>query len=246
VDFETGRPPKHDLFVKVSTASSRAERFRWRGFDFESNRGHRLKPEEFGNYLANRARSENLTLLVQPVLSNHPDLRVPPNGALATARLVTGRSTDGEVTAIYCIIYFGLAEEITSHSNCVTMIDVANGRPMPAPRQDAPGVSIYQYRQLGWNDGWTLPDWDAALRYVKVAHHACSNFVFVGWDVAFTPHGPMILEGNTNWEAASYQTLRGEPLGFTKFADILATQLRGGPHFSLNEMDRHRFIQGPA
>jgi hypothetical protein len=61
-----------------------------------------------------------------------------------------------------------------------------------------------------------------------VAHHACSNFVFIGCDVAFIPHGPMILEGNTNWEAASYQILRGQPLGLTKFADILATQLGGG------------------
>ena len=43
--------------------------------------------------------------------------------------------------------------------------------------------------------------------------------------VAFTPDGPMILEGNTNWSAGTYQSLRGEPLGLTKFADILATQL---------------------
>ncbi len=108
------------------------------------------------------------------------------------------------------------------------MIDVANGRLMPAPPQDAPCVSMYRYRQFGRSDACTLPDWDAALRYVKVAHQACSNFVFVGWDVAFTPDGAMILEGNANWEAATYQTLRGEPLGHTKFADILAARLRNG------------------
>src|SRR5262245_2364417 len=94
LDFESGRPPQHDLFVK---GGNRAERFRWRGLDFENNRGCRLKTEKLGNYLADRARTENLTLLVQPVLSNHPDLRVESNGALATARLVTGRSIDGEV-----------------------------------------------------------------------------------------------------------------------------------------------------
>ena len=189
VDFKSARPPKYDLFVKASTGSSRAERFRWRGIYFESNRGCRLKPEDLGDYLADRSRTENLTLLVQPVLLNHPDLGVPSNGALAAARLVTGRSIDGEVTPIYCIIYFGQADEITSHSNCVAMIDVANGGLMPAPPQDAPCVSMYRYRQFGWNG--TLPDWDAALQYVKLAHQACSNFVFVGWDLAFTPHGAM-------------------------------------------------------
>jgi hypothetical protein len=227
-DFESGRPPEHDLFVKASTGGSRAERFRWQRRAFESNRGCRLKPEELSGYLANRARSESLTLIVQPALANHPDLLVQPNGALAAARLVTGCSINGEVTPIFCIIYFGLVDEITSHSNWVAMIDVANGRLIPAPPKDAPSVSMYKYRQFCGNDAWRLPDWDAALHYVKVAHRACSNFVFVGWDVAFTPHGPMILEGNTNWEAATYQTLRGEPLGFTKFADILDAQLRDG------------------
>ena len=66
---------------------------------------------------------------------------------------------------------------------------------------------------------------DTVLRYTKVAHQACSNFVFIGWDVAFTEHGPMLLEGNVNWNASDYQRLRGEPLGHTKFADILATRL---------------------
>jgi hypothetical protein len=71
-----------------------------------------------------------------------------------------------------------------------------------------------------------LPSWDAALQYLRIAHQACASFVFVGWDVAFTPHGPVILEGNANWEAATYQTLRGEPLGHTKFVDILAERLQ--------------------
>ena len=193
VDFESGGPPRHDLFVKASTGGSRAERFRWHGIDFVSNRGCRFKPEDLGGYLADRARTENLTLLVQPVLSNHRNLRVPSNGALATARLVTGRLHDGKVTPIFSFIYFGLSDEITAHSNCVMLIDPSNGRFMPAPAQDSPGMSFYRYRELDSNGAYTLPDWDASLEHVKVAHQACSNFVFVGWDVAFTPNGPMIL-----------------------------------------------------
>ena len=228
MDFRSGLPPQHDLFVKVRTGQGGlgAERFRWDRVLFQSNRGCRLRPEDLGGYLANRARTEKLTLLVQPALSNHPDLRLDSNEALATARLVTGRSIHGEVTPIFCFISFGLPDEITAHSNCVTLIDVANGRFMPPPPQDNP---VYQYRQFGSNDACTLPDWDVALRHVKAAHNACFNFVFIGWDVAFTPDGPMILEGNTNWSAGTYQSLRGEPLGLTKFADILATQLGQTP-----------------
>jgi hypothetical protein len=225
IDFRSGLPPEHDLFVKARTGQCGlgVERFRWDQFLFQSNLGCRLKPKDLGDYLANRARSESLTLIVQPALSNHPDLRLDSNEALAAARLVTGRSIEGEVTPIFSFILFGLADQITSHSGWVTLIDVANGRLMPAPPQNN---SVYQYRPFGSNDTCFLPDWDAALAHVKAAHNACLDFVFVGWDVAFTPGGPMILEGNTNWTAGTYQSLCGEPLGLTKFGDILVTQLR--------------------
>jgi hypothetical protein len=226
VDFRSGLPPQHDLFVKVRTGIGGvgAERFQWDRVFFQGNRGCRLRPEDLGGYLANRARTENLTLLVQPALSNHPDIRSEPNEALATARLITGRSIYGEVMPIFCYILWGVAKKITAHSNCVTLIDVANGHFMPAPPQGSPGMSIYQYCRFR-NDACILPDWNAALRHVKAAHKACFNFVFIGWDVAFTPDGPIVLEGNTNWSPTTYQTLQGEPLGLTKFADILATQL---------------------
>jgi hypothetical protein len=224
IDFRSGLPPQHDLFVKtrVGRGGFGAERFRWDHVFFESNRGCRLRLGDLGGYLANRARTENLTLLVQPVLKNHPDLRLGANEALATARLVTGRSIHGEVTPIFCYMLYSSPNEITAHSNCVALVDVANGRIIPKPPQDSP---VYQYRQFGSNDACILPDWDAAVCHVKAAHSACFNFVFVGWDVAFTPNGAMILEGNTSWNAGAYQALRGEPLGFTKFADVLALQL---------------------
>ena len=233
-DFRSDLPPQRDLFVKarIGVGGLDAERFQWDRVFFQSNRGCRLRPEDLGGYLANRARIENLTLLVQPALSNHPEIRSEPNEALATARLVTGRSIDGEVMPIFSYMLWGLANKITAHSNCVTLIDVVNGRLMPAPPQDSPGMSIYQsiyqYRQFGGDDGYILPDWNAALRHVKAAHKACFNFVFIGWDVAFTPGGAMILEGNSNWNPAPYQTLHGRPLGLTKLADVLTTQL--GPN----------------
>jgi hypothetical protein len=236
VDFRLGLPPEHNLFVKARTGAGGqgTERFQWDCSLFHSNRGCRLRPEDLGGYLGNRARNENLTLLVQPALLNHPDICSEPNEALATARLVTGRSTDGEVTPIFCYILWGLANKITAHSNCVTLVDVTNGQLMPAPLQGSPGMSIYQsiyqYRRC---NTCRLPDWSAAVRHVKAAHKACVNFVFIGWDVAFTPDGAMVLEGNSNWSPETYQMLQGEPLGLTKFADILATQL--GPKMHIEK-----------
>jgi hypothetical protein len=35
----------------------------------------------------------------------------------------------------------------------------------------------------------------------------------------------MLLEGNVNWNADEYQALSGEPLGRTKFAEVLKSHL---------------------
>ena len=220
--FESGRPPQRDLFVKprVGSGGDGDERFRWQNVFFESNHGCRLIPEELGGYLATRARTENRTLLVQPALSNHPELRVGANAYLATARLVTGLSTDGDVIPIFG--FFSYLVE-TDRLTRVALIDVVSGRLMSA----AQGTMRLGHQLEIVSDACTLPDWKAVLQYTKVAHQACTNFVFVGWDAAFTEQGPMLLEGNANWAASEYQRLRGEPLGYTKFSEILAARLPG-------------------
>jgi hypothetical protein len=224
LEFQSGRPPTHDLFVKPrnSLGGEGAERFRWQGGIFQSNRGSRLAPEDLGKYLATRAQIENRTLLVQPALSNHPKLGVEANGALATARLVTGISGNGDVVPLFAYIYFGHPNHIVANGR-VALIDITSGRLMSAP-QDFPGGKGSNV-DIGSNHPGTLPDWETLLRHIGVAHQACSNFIFIGWDVAFTERGPVLLEGNANWCADVYQSIRGEPLGHTEFANILAERL---------------------
>lgn len=229
MEFKSGQPPTRDLFVKPRTGSGGegAERFRWEGVAFESNRGVRLCIEELDGYLATRARTENRTLLVQPALSNHPELHLDANASLATARLVTGLSTDGDVSAIVGFIYFAETDQIPARHSQVALIDVASGQLVSAPCKLSGTNQSCHPLDNGSHDAQVLPDWDTVLRHTKVAHRACPNFVFLGWDVAFTEQGPMLLEGNVNWCADEYQRLQGKPLGYTRFLDILAAHLSG-------------------
>jgi hypothetical protein len=227
-NFEFGQPPEQDLFVKrrVGTAGLGAERLRWRGDTFESNRGPRIKPQELDDYLANRAKNETRTLMVQPVLTNHPDLRARKDAALATARLVTGRSGKGDIVPIFAFIYFGLPTGITAQHGPVALLDVVSGRLIWPPRHRAQ-LAEAPNDQPDYGPGGiiVLPDWNAAVQLAKDAHRACANFAFVGWDVALTDNGPSLLEGNGNWTADEYQSLSGEPLGQTKFTEVLESRL---------------------
>ncbi len=220
--FRFDRPPECDLFVKAASRGFH-EQLLWRGSNFVSDRGWHVGMSSLVRYLADQAKSANLTLVVQPALANDPALHIEPGGALATVRLVTGRSSNGDVRPIFSYILFGRPKKITAHSNCVTLVDIANGRMMPLPSKNAPGTWMYEYRTF--SDGYKLNNWDAALRHVTVAHTICSNFVYVGWDLAFTEHGPVLLEGNANWDPTTFQVLCDQPLGNTTFADILAAHL---------------------
>jgi hypothetical protein len=224
LEFESGRPPERDLFVKprIGMGGDGSERFRWRDMIFESNRGGRLRPEDLCEYLQTRARTENRALLVQPALSNHPQLGVDERGALATARLVTGISLDGAVIPLFAYIYFGHRNQIVAHGR-VAPVDIANGRLISAP-QDFPKNRANK-EEISSPRVCTLPDWEILLRHAKTAHQACSDCAFIGWDTAFTQYGPMLLEGNANWCADVYQSLCGKPLGHTKFASLLAERL---------------------
>jgi hypothetical protein len=230
-EFQSGQPPEGDLFVKPRNglAGDGTERFRWRGDAFENERGRRIKRQYLDNYLLARARDERRALLVQPNLSNHPDLCVEVNGALATARLVTGHSIHSDVVAIFGFIYFARSDRITAQHGYVALIDVASGRITPAPIKEG---SCMKSRSPQADSACKLkyparlPNWHTALEHVKVAHRICSNFAFVGWDIAFSRDGPMLLEGNANWSADEYQSLTGKPLGHTQFANLLAERLR--------------------
>ena len=221
--FANDRPPKRHLFVKprFGSASDGTERLRWRDGIFESSRDIRLEPEQLDGYLATRARTENRTLLVQPELSNHPVLGMGPNANLAVTRLITGRSTDGDIVPICGFIYFPQADSVSVRYVSVALIDILSGRLISAP-QELWGERPLEYHP---DPGCTLPDWEIAMQRAKIAHGACSGFAFIGWDIAFTPQGPVLLEGNENWSAGEYQRLSGEPLGHTKFPDVLATWL---------------------
>ncbi len=45
--------------------------------------------------------------------------------------------------------------------------------------------------------GYQLPDWDKALDLVRRAAARIPDLQMIGWDIAFTPDGPVIVEGNT-------------------------------------------------
>lgn len=58
-------------------------------------------------------------------------------------------------------------------------------------------------------EDYQLPFWEDVVALVKKAHECFRGIQSVGWDVAITPSGPILIEGNDNWEVPNPQDSHG-------------------------------------
>jgi Sugar-transfer associated ATP-grasp len=160
--------------------------------------------------------------LVQPFIENHPDIAPITNGALASLRIVTGMDAGGHtdfVTALM-VLPHGLCK--TSVSGILCSVEYEQGRIRRAALPS--GTAVANHPDSGVPIiGVVLPCWHESIDLVLRAHAtAFSRFAFLGWDIALTVKGPLLLETNSGWGAIGHQMLEG-PLGQTSFSRLLCS-----------------------
>jgi hypothetical protein len=74
-------------------------------------------------------------------------------------------------------------------------------------------------------EGRALPMWPAVLELIVTAHRIFSQFPSIGWDVAITPEGPILMEANYDWGISLVQQPGARPLGATAYPDHLLSWL---------------------
>jgi hypothetical protein len=158
--------------------------------------------------------------LAQPFIENHPDIARVTNGALASLRIVTGVDARGHAEFVTALIILphGLCE--TSVSGILCSIEYKQGRIRRAAL--ASGEAVANHPDSGAPIvGVVLPCWRESIDLVLRAHAtAFSRFAFLGWDIALTMEGPLLLETNSGWGAIAHQMLDG-PLGQTSFSRLV-------------------------
>jgi hypothetical protein len=165
--------------------------------------------------------------LVQPFIENHPDIARVSNDDLVALRIVTGMNEKGEAEFVATLI--ALPYGVCSVGAILCSVDPGNGRIIRhvALQGDKPIIQgdepITLHPDTGTSiAGIVLPYWHESLDLVRRAHAgAFSRFAFLGWDVALTKDGPLLLETNSGWGAMFHQMLDG-PLGHTSFSRLVS------------------------
>jgi len=154
--------------------------------------------------------------LLQPRLENHADLAPLSAGGLCTLRVVTCFDAGRRPRLVQGVLNFptgrsdinnfgsgGLAAAVDPESGALgpAFGDDASADPLPThPTTGAPVV------------GRVVPQWQATVALCLAAHAHFPEFHSIGWDVAPSSAGPLLLEANTIWDVDLAQMATGVPL----------------------------------
>ncbi|HPZ89980.1 MAG TPA: sugar-transfer associated ATP-grasp domain-containing protein [Bacillota bacterium] len=151
--------------------------------------------------------------LLEECLVNHPEIRAYNPSSLNTCRVVTLVTAAGECKFLFATARFGRKGSVADNWGAG---GVAVGVDLPTGVMGR-GRILPQYGG-GWVDchpdsgkpfvGQVLPHWQELLDLVKRAALTlpCAT---VGWDVAITPSGPVLVEGNSAWDPTLGQAFVG-------------------------------------
>lgn len=147
--------------------------------------------------LLERLRAEGRTLC-EEVLRQNPELDAIWSGSINTVRVVTILK-DGQAHVIAAYLRVG---------NGPRPVDNFNNGGMVAPVDKHTGVVRRRARDKAGNlydchpvtgvrfEGTQLPMWEEILDFVGRVALVVPSIRYVGWDVAVTPDGPALVEGN--------------------------------------------------
>jgi hypothetical protein len=147
--------------------------------------------------------SRDMPRFIQPRIVNHPALEDLSNGALATVRALTCLDEQGRPELIGAVMRMAAGENHVVdnlHAGGIAAgIDLATGELGPASNL---GADV----RLGWIErhpnsgaairGFHLPCWDQLRPFAEHAHGGFSDRVLIGWDIALTADGPVLVEAN--------------------------------------------------
>jgi len=218
-------PPPRDLLLKPCLGSQGrgVEGWRFKADGCYWSQGRRLHADEFAAYVLHRASAEG-PMLVQPMLSPHPTLRVMAGTGMPAARVITGRWPDGRVELGPGLLQAPLPGEFVSQSGPFRLIEPMTGKVSAAtPRQEAPVFDI----ALGEGfDGLVLPGWKDAAGLLARAHSIFPGQApIIGWDLLFDDEGPLICEANIEISYYFFQQAGAQPMASTSLARLVEAWL---------------------
>jgi hypothetical protein len=176
-------------------------------------------------------RSLKNPYLVSPRLVNHPDLNGLALDALCTVRIVAAINEEGNSEALAAVFRMpavaGKAVDNGHAGGIAARVDLATGELDVAASLDAMRTSQHVTHPVTAAPiaGVTMPSWEEVASLARQAQQAFTPRLVAAWDIAITPTGPVLVEGNSRPGLDLIQQTHG-PLGRLRIGALLAHHVR--------------------
>ena len=180
--------------------------------------------------------SQKHPMLMQPWLKNHDEIADIALDSLLTFRVITVMNEQGlpETTLAMLRLLSTLEPQWshlpdgeyaapinlkTGHLGLLTGDNLKTSR-IRYSKHPVTGNQIY---------GRVVNQWSTVQTLAIQAHKAFPHRALVGWDIALTPIGPVLLEGNTNFDVMFLQRVHDAPAAASRFGSLLNYHIQNAP-----------------
>ena len=225
--------PKADLFAKPSRGRGGRGMELWRYDGSGWSRDGAAAIDEATLLAHFRELSKVEAYLIQRRLVPHADLANLSGDILTTIRMVTVRNETGGHEATHAVFRMpnGPHAKVDNFhaGGLAAKVDIETG-------ELGPGSDIGLRPDAAWHEthpdsgapleGRKIPYWKETLDLACRAHAALHHWAVIGWDIAIVDDGPVVIEGNSGADLDIIQRSHLEPMGDSRFCELLAHHLR--------------------
>lgn len=178
--------------------------------DGNQGRGHVILDYQNGNfYKAGKMQSDDEIYseidnhTIEPLIVQHDELNKMYDKAVSNVRLVT-LNHQGEIILYAQAVLVGSGGGRVSNlgfGGIIIGLDANGVMKEWGVYKSASGFgAVKQHPDSGIVfEGFKIPMWKESVELAKLGHAALRDIHSIGWDIAITPQGPIIIEANDAW-----------------------------------------------
>lgn len=230
----TGDLPPVDIFFKPYQGRGGRGCERWLlqpDGGYVDQHGTRLSEIELIGHIRKQAARE--PIIVQQALFGHAALRDLSINVLTTCRVMSIKNETGGYEVTHAVFKSSTQPKSVVDNfhkgGIVSRVDIATGRIGPASDAGTkkPCVWYETHPTTGAQiTGRELPFWQQTKELLCRGHAAFPDRITIGWDVAITDQGPVIVEGNVQSGCDMIQRTHDTPAGIGRLAECYAHHIQ--------------------